>query len=120
MPSLDYISFRKLRFTQPPQFHMAVCLNPVFVISCVLVVHRDTIQSELCCTKHYANTQQEILFLPLWILLSGYTVLTCSSLELPSFHLLSLRVDHSSFTHIQIKSSLAHHGTMSYKNPKTI
>lgn len=66
-------------------------------------------QSELRRTKHYANTQQQLHFLPLWILLSGYTVQTCSylSLELSSFHLSSLTVDHSPFTPIQIKLAMA-------------
>lgn len=76
-----------------------------------------TIQSELHCTKCYAITQHEILFLPLWTSLSTYTVQICSCLvlELDVVYLSGLIADH---VHIQIRSSLlTHYGMMQDKQP---
>lgn len=118
IPSLEYICFRKLRFTQPPLFHTAGFYLFLVLFVCFVLIQYSlfpalwwlsgtAMQSELHCTKHYANTQQQLQSLPPCILLCGYTVQTCSYLssELPSFHLWSLTADHPPFTHIQIKHS---------------
>lgn len=73
------------------------------------------------CTKHCANIPQEIQFCPY-----GFYCLVTQFRPVPveasnHFHLSRLIIDHSSFSHIQMKSSsLAHDGPVLYKNPKPI
>lgn len=86
IPSLDYISFRKLKFTQPPSFHTAVCiLIWVFVTSCVLMVPGDSNSIRNALYKAVCQYTMRNTVLSLWILLSGYTVQTCSCLSFKPF-----------------------------------
>lgn len=124
IPSLKYICFRKLRLTQPRLFHTArlvfVCLfNPIFVISCILVVPRDsnairTAPHKALCQYTATITLPASMDFTIWLHSSDLLLL-----QLRTIFISSVKSYSGSLT-IHTHPDQARHGTTHHENPKTI
>lgn len=122
IPSLKYICFRKLRLTQPPLFRTArlgfVCLfNPIFVISCVLVVPRDsnairTVPHKALCQYTATITLPASMDFTIWLHSSDLLLL-----KLRTIFISSVRSYSGSRT-IHTHPDQARHGTTHQENPR--